>query len=121
MKEELHSRMKTSGSAKASDLRAMSRTAQPGAFGSAVDVDAGRGEPVGRTAELAGHADHAVLDHVVAVVLREALEHGGDAVARARALGAHRRIAKHPHAALMKQTIDQPLARHRRVDQLDVL
>ena len=53
-------------------------------FGLGADL-AGR-EFVIRAAELAGHGNLAVLDHVVAVVLRKALEHRFDIVARARTL-----------------------------------
>src|ERR1700740_3052538 len=39
-----------------------------------------RGEDIGRTAELAGDGDPAVLDHVVTIFLRKALQHVFDAV-----------------------------------------
>src|SRR3569623_2028162 len=81
---------------------------------------AGR-EVVADAAELAGDLDLAVLDHVVAVVLREALEHGLDRFARARALRPDIARLEHAHARLVEQAIDQPLARQRRVDQLDIL
>ena len=55
-----------------------------------------------RTAELAGHRNRPVFDHVVAILLREALEHRFDAVARTRALRLHRLRAEHAHAALVK-------------------
>ena len=58
---------------------------------------------------------------MIAVVLRKALEHGLDAVARARALRAHLAGAEHAHARLVKQPIDQPLAGDIRIDQLDIL
>src|SRR5580692_6148990 len=62
-----------------------------------------RRKHIGRAAELAGDGDHAVLDHVVAIFLRKALEHVFDAVARARALRIDRRSAEDAHAALMEQ------------------
>src|ERR1044072_8902550 len=44
-------------------------------------------ELVVRAAKLAGHRDHTVFHHVVAVVLREIAQHGLDAIARTRASG----------------------------------
>ena len=73
-----------------------------------------RREHVGRAAELAGDGDLAVLDHVVAVVLRKAAQHAPTPRARARALRAQRRGAEHAHAALVEQPVEQPLARQRR-------
>src|SRR5712671_6884542 len=54
----------------------------------------------------------------VSVVLREAAQHGLDAAARARALRDDRHALEHAHAALVKQAINQPLARQRRIEQL---
>src|SRR5215475_9806592 len=84
-------------------------------------VDVARLEHVARVAELAGDRDHAVLDHVVAVVGRETLQHAADVVARARTFGVDQRVAEHAHAALVEQPIEQTLARQRRIDQLDVV
>ena len=58
---------------------------------------------------------------MVAIVLREAPQHRLDAVARARALRHDRHAVEHAHAALVEQPIDQPLARHRRIEQFEVL
>ena len=58
---------------------------------------------------------------MIAILLREAPEHVGHAGARARALGGHRRAAKHPHAALVEEAVDQLLGRDRGIDQLDIL
>ena len=80
-----------------------------------------RGEHVGRTAEFAGYGDLAVLDHVVAVFLRETLQHGLDALARARALRVHRRGSEHADTAFVEETVGQSLARQRRIDQFDVV
>ena len=68
-------------------------------------------ELIVRAAKLASHRNLAVLDHVIAVVLREAPQHGLDAVARARALRHDRHALEHAHAALVEQAINQPLAR----------
>src|SRR6185369_7182306 len=77
-------------------------------------------ELIVRAAKLASYRNLAVLHHVVAVVLREAPQHGLDAVARARALRHDRHALKHAYAALVKQAINQPLARQRRIEQLQV-
>src|SRR6187200_2018977 len=45
-----------------------------------------RVELVVRRAELAGHRDHSILDHVIAIILREALEHRLHILARTGAL-----------------------------------
>src|SRR5262249_24418034 len=78
-------------------------------------------EHIGRAAELAGHRNHPVLDHVVAVVLRQVPQHGGAPVARARDPGGGRRTWVAPHAALVEQPIEQALGRDRAVDQFVVL
>src|SRR3954451_21587983 len=64
--------------------------------------DIRRLERVGRAAKLAGDRDLAVLDHVVAVRLREGAEHRLHGLARARALRMHLGATKHPHATLME-------------------
>src|SRR5215468_4016621 len=50
------------------------------------DSHLSRGKDVFRAAELAGDRDYAIFDHVIAVILGKALQHGSDAVPRARAL-----------------------------------
>src|SRR3984893_2032832 len=49
---------------------------------SAVVLDVGGRKAVVGAAELAGHRDGSVLDHVAALGLRKTLEHAGDAVTR---------------------------------------
>src|SRR5271169_498617 len=80
-----------------------------------------RREHIGRAAKLAGDGDLAVLDHVVAIFLRKAVQHVFDAVARARALRADRRCTEDAHAAFVEQPVSQPLARQIRIEQLDVV
>ncbi len=78
-------------------------------------------EHVVRVAEFAGDRDHAVLDHVVAVVLREALQHGLDAVARAGAFARARRRRGTP-ARRARGTGGRAAARSTgRIDQFDIL
>ena len=48
-------------------------------------------------------------------------QHGLDAVTRAGALRRDRHALEHAHAALVEQPIDQPLARQRWIEQLEVL
>src|SRR5579871_989898 len=79
-----------------------------------------RRELVDRGAELAGDDDLAVLHHRGAIGGREAVEHGGDRIARARTLRMQMKRGKYPHAALVKQAVQQPLARQIRIDQFDV-
>src|SRR5271155_4684419 len=71
-----------------------------------------------RRAELAGNADLAVVaDHVATLLAREAHQHRLDALRRAAADVAKRALLEDLDAALMKEAIEQPLARQRRVDQ----
>src|SRR5216684_3850917 len=84
-------------------------------------ADLARLEHVGRVAELAGHRDLAVLDHVVAVVLRKAAQHPFDPRPRARALRVQVPAAEHPYPALVEQPVEQLLGRDLRIEQLDVL
>src|SRR3954453_1243697 len=64
--------------------------------------DIRRLELVGRAAKLTGDRDLAVLDHVVAVGLREGTQHRLHGLARAGALRMHLSATKHPHATLME-------------------
>src|SRR5882672_2725079 len=65
-------------------------------------ADRSRIEHIALAAEFAGHRDRAVFHHVVAVVLREAAQHGLHTVARAGALRVQRKAVEHPHAALVE-------------------
>ena len=80
-----------------------------------------RREYIGGTAEFAGHGDPAVLDHIVAIGLREAFEHVLDVVARARALRIDRGVAEDAHAAFVKQPVSQPLARKIGIEQFEIV
>ena len=80
-----------------------------------------RRELVHRRAELAGDDDLAVLDHVGAVVRREAFQHRRHRIARAGAARLQRQRLEHAHAALVEQAIEQPLAGEIGIDQFDVL
>src|SRR5829696_9153401 len=75
-------------------------------------------EVIRAVAEFAGHLNHAILHHMIAIVLRKTPQHRRHIVARAGTLRVQRRASEDPDAALMKQPIKQCLARHRRIDQL---
>ena len=60
-------------------------------------------------------------DHVAALLGREAAQHGLDPLLRAPAGIAHRLRFEHRHAPLVEQSVEQPLARQRRVDEFVVL
>src|SRR5215470_19092182 len=83
--------------------------------------DLARLEHVGRVAELAGHRDLTVLDHVVAIVLREAAQHPLDPRPRARALRVQVPAAEHAYPALVEQPVEELLRRDLWIEQLDVL
>jgi hypothetical protein len=70
-----------SGASNAMTASTMARVGGSVRFGANI----ARREYIIRAAEFAGHRNLTVLDHVVAVVLRKALEHGLHAIARARA------------------------------------
>src|SRR5262245_31604121 len=80
-----------------------------------------RREYIGRIAEFAGDRDLAVLDHVIAVVLGKAAQHAFHPFARARALGVQVAAAEYPHAALVKEPVEQLLGRDVGIEQLQVL
>src|SRR5579864_1053743 len=62
--------------------------------------DLGGRKHIFAVAEFAGDGDHAVLDHVAALVLRKALQHVAHAVARARAFRLDIGGSEHAHAVL---------------------
>src|SRR5262245_2040843 len=59
-----------------------------------------------RATKFAGDGNFAVLDHMVAIILRKALEHCLDIVARARALCAQRIGTEYPHPRLVEKAIN---------------
>src|SRR5262249_895153 len=58
---------------------------------------------------------------MVAIVLRKALEHCLDVVARARAFRAQRTRAEDAHARSMEKSVKQLFTGKRRIDQLNIL
>src|SRR5262249_2243208 len=69
----------------------------------------------------AGYSDLAVLDHVVAVLGGEALEHVFDVLPGARALRLYGRGAEHAHAVLVEQIVGEAFTRDGRIDEFDVV
>src|SRR4029434_10333575 len=93
----------------------------PSAPSTRIGSDLARRKLIIRAAKFAGDGNLAVLDHMVAIILRKALEHCLDIVARARAFRAQRIGTEYPHPRLVKKAVNQLLAGNRWVNQLKIL
>jgi len=72
-------------------------------------------------AEFARHRDHSILNHVIAIIPREAAEHCSHVIARAGAFGVQGSASEHTHTALVEKSIKQPLAGQVLIDELDIV